>query len=100
MQGKQAQLLAKYYAILGVKSDASVQEVKEAFREKAKKLHPDVNPSEEAHQAFIMLKKAYNYVLGVKTGKIPIERTPPKSYTPPNYQRPTYQNPNRQSAGK
>src|SRR5690606_11934481 len=38
--------------------------------------------------------------LGVKTGKIPIERTPPKSYTPPNYQRPTYQNPNRQSAGK
>lgn len=88
MQGKQAQLLANYYAILGVKSSASVQEVKDAFREKAKKLHPDVNPSEKAHHEFILLKKAYNYVLGVKTGKTPIEKEIPKTYNNPTYQRP------------
>ncbi len=91
MASTQAQLLAKYFAILGVKSSASIQEVKDAFREKAKKLHPDVNPSTEAHLEFIMLKKAYNYVLDVKTGKIPIEKIPPKTQAQPQYKKPTYQ---------
>ncbi|MDR2922411.1 MAG: DnaJ domain-containing protein [Treponema sp.] len=31
-----------YYELLGLKSDASACEIKKAFREKAKKLHPDI----------------------------------------------------------
>ena len=31
-----------YYELLGLRSDASAAEIKKAFREKAKKLHPDI----------------------------------------------------------
>jgi len=34
-----------YYKILGVKTEAGVNEIKRAFREKAKKLHPDTSGS-------------------------------------------------------
>lgn len=34
---------ASYYAVLGVRDDATDEDIKSAFRSKAKKLHPDVN---------------------------------------------------------
>lgn len=41
-----------YYKVLGIDKTASEKEVKKAFREKAKFLHPDKNDSPNAEQQF------------------------------------------------
>lgn len=46
-----------YYAILGVAKGATDQEIKRAYRKKARELHPDVNPGEE--EQFKELSTAY-----------------------------------------
>ena len=48
-----------YYAILGVAKGASDQELKRAYRKKARELHPDVNPDEGAQQRFAEISTAY-----------------------------------------
>lgn len=53
--------IERYESILGIKSDASAEEIKRAFRSQAKKLHPDVNKSPDAHAEFILLQEAYDY---------------------------------------
>jgi curved DNA-binding protein CbpA len=35
-----------YYAILGIGRDADDEAVKQAFRERAKECHPDLNPGD------------------------------------------------------
>jgi hypothetical protein len=59
-----------YYLILGVSSIATLEEIKKAFRTRAKELHPDLNKSPNAHRQFILLNEAYEYLINVKTGKI------------------------------
>ena len=51
-----------YCEILGVKPGASRDEIKHAFRKKAKQSHPDLNPS-VADQEFIRVKKAFDYLI-------------------------------------
>ena len=41
-----------YYKILGIRKSATDKEIKKAFREKARILHPDKNPSPDAEQQF------------------------------------------------
>uniref|UniRef100_A0A8C4HUQ9 DnaJ (Hsp40) homolog, subfamily C, member 4 n=3 Tax=Dicentrarchus labrax TaxID=13489 RepID=A0A8C4HUQ9_DICLA len=49
-----------HYDLLGVKSDASFEEIKNAFFDKSKKLHPDSDPSNPAlHSQFVELNEAY-----------------------------------------
>ena len=49
-----------YYEILGVKRDASADELKKAFRQLARKYHPDLNKgSKEAEEKFKEINEAY-----------------------------------------
>ncbi|HEY9908328.1 MAG TPA: J domain-containing protein [Thermosynechococcaceae cyanobacterium] len=49
-----------YYAVLGVARDATVEEIKKAFRKLARQYHPDVNPdNKEAEEKFKDINEAY-----------------------------------------
>ena len=49
-----------YYNILGIKRDASEQEIKRAYRRLARKHHPDVNPGDKSADAkFKEINEAY-----------------------------------------
>lgn len=52
-----------YYQVLGVKKDASAEDIKKAFRKLAKKYHPDATGGDKAAEArFIELNEAYETI--------------------------------------
>ena len=48
-----------YYGTLGVRQDATSEEIKRAYRKLARELHPDVNPDDSAQQRFREVTTAY-----------------------------------------
>ncbi|GAA4200067.1 molecular chaperone DnaJ [Streptosporangium oxazolinicum] len=48
-----------YYGTLGVRRDASAEEIKKAYRRLARELHPDVNPDPETQERFKEITQAY-----------------------------------------
>lgn len=55
-----------YYSILGVNKNASDDEIKSAYRNLAKKYHPDINKEADAQEKFKEISEAYS-VLSDKT---------------------------------
>ncbi len=51
--------MVNYYDILGIPVHATGEDIKKAFRAKAKLFHPDVNNSPEAGRLFQLMNEAY-----------------------------------------
>ena len=58
-----------YYAILGVSKNATLEEIKKAFRNKAKQYHPDVCKLQDAHERFVEIGEAYEILRDENTRK-------------------------------
>ena len=52
-----------YYEILGIPSSSSIDEIKKAYRKKARLYHPDINPSPDAKDHFIAITEAYEFLI-------------------------------------
>lgn len=55
--------MTDYYEILGVGKNAEKDEIKGAFRKKARQYHPDVNKAHDAEEKFKELGKAYETLM-------------------------------------
>ena len=52
--------MSEHYAALGLKSDATLADIKRAFRQKASQFHPDRNSAEDAPARFREVQEAYD----------------------------------------
>ncbi len=55
--------MKNYFHILGLEIGAGENEIRKAFRAKAKLFHPDVNSDEDARQKFIEVQQAYSFLI-------------------------------------
>lgn len=51
------------YDILGLAPGASDEDIRSSFRARARKLHPDVNPSPDANREFDRVQRAYRVLI-------------------------------------
>jgi DnaJ homolog subfamily C member 9 len=56
-----------YYELLGVEHDASVADIKRAFRRRALAVHPDRNKDDGAHVAFQHLRRVHDVLVDAET---------------------------------
>lgn len=70
--GKQIERL---YALLGVEPGVSAEELKRAFRGKAKEMHPDRSKDPDAHERFLGLNEAYDFLSKLVSADNPSARS-------------------------
>jgi len=56
-------LISEYYNILGLPLKSSLEEIKKAYRKKARLYHPDINHSPDAKDKFIKATEAYDFLM-------------------------------------
>ena len=56
-------MLVNYYSLLEISRSATEDQIKAAYRKKAKQYHPDVNQSENALKMFILIKEVYEILM-------------------------------------
>ena len=56
-------LISEYYNILGLPLNSSLEEIKKAYRKKARLYHPDINQSPDAKDKFIKVTEAYDFLM-------------------------------------
>src|SRR5512140_2751415 len=59
-----------YYEVLGVGRDADEQTIKKAFRQLARKLHPDVSEEPDAEARFREVSEAYEVLSNAETREL------------------------------
>jgi Ca-activated chloride channel family protein len=73
-----------HYARLGVSRDATPEEIRSAYFEAARRLHPDTNPDPDAQELFIQIQDAYE-ILSNPEKRAQYEAVlPPPDLSPPN----------------
>jgi len=55
--------LTDYYKILGLPVNSTIEEIKKAYRKKARLYHPDINPAADAKDKFICITEAYEFLI-------------------------------------
>ncbi|MEG4214694.1 J domain-containing protein [Microcoleus sp. Pol14C6] len=81
--------IADYYRQLGLRSGASLSQVKASYRQLARQYHPDVNPgNEQAKNKFIAITEAYKFLVKVAPPDVAESKvansTVPPTWTPPD----------------
>ena len=61
---------SEYYEILGLTAGCSIEDIKKAYRKKARMYHPDINHSPEAKDQFIKATEAYDFLISNFGNKI------------------------------
>ena len=59
-----------FYKVLGVRHDATLAEIKRAYREKVKNLHPDLSGSSKTHEEFNDVVHAYRVLSDMRQRSI------------------------------
>jgi Mg2+ and Co2+ transporter CorA len=55
--------LTDYYEVLGLQANSTIEEIKKAYRRKARLYHPDINPAPDAKDHFISITEAYEFLV-------------------------------------
>lgn len=75
--------IADSYRLLGLRTGATHEDIKAAYRKLARQLHPDLNPGDDrAKERFIRITEAYQFLMGIVPAA-PEKESEPKSTEPP-----------------
>jgi hypothetical protein len=56
-------IVSDYYKVLDLPLNASIDDIKKAYRQKARMYHPDINSSPDAKDMFISATEAYEFLI-------------------------------------